>query len=238
MREKKFTLIELLVVIAIIAVLAGMLLPALGSVKKTSQAASCGSNLKGIGTFIQLYADSNDDWTMYSGLGSNADRWTLCFEQAVDKAATTCETAKNSTGDEFLTVGTKAQDGKTVNTNYVFNAQSYGRKMSSLQKSASAQSMLADGVQCLLKNANSGYVVQYWQNFGLSMFDGARFRWNTIWGVHRRGQANLLWLDGHVEARDTYGLYTEYETWDLNNFALWKGGKRRKDKDNDVREFY
>ena len=238
MSRKNFTLIELLVVIAIIAILAGMLLPALGSVKKTAQSTSCGSNLKGIGTFIQLYADSNDDWTMYSGHAAKANYWTLCFEQVVDKAATTCEAAKNGTGDEYLTLYTKAQNGQRIATNYVFNAQSYGRKMSSLQKSASAQSMLADGVQCLLKNANSGYVVQYWQNFGLSMFDGARFRWNTIWGVHRRGQANLLWLDGHVEARDTYGLYTEYETWDLNNFALWKGGKRRKDKDNDVREFY
>ena len=177
---KQFTLIELLVVIAIIAILAGMLLPALGSVKKTSQAASCGSNLKSIGTFIQLYADSNDDWTMYSGLAAKANYWTLCFEQVVDKAATTCEAAKNGTGDEYLTIYTKAQNGQRIATNYVFNAQSYGRKMSSLQKSASAQSMLADGAQCLLKNADSGYVVQYWQNFGLSMFDGARFRWRTL----------------------------------------------------------
>ena len=59
-KHRAFTLIELLVVIAIIAILMGILMPALGLVRKQARAVICQANLKHWGVIFKMYTDDND----------------------------------------------------------------------------------------------------------------------------------------------------------------------------------
>ena len=61
MKKKGFTLVELLVVIAIIALLMGILMPALARVRQIAFRMVCGTNLSGIGKAMLIYANDYDD---------------------------------------------------------------------------------------------------------------------------------------------------------------------------------
>jgi prepilin-type N-terminal cleavage/methylation domain-containing protein len=91
-----FTLVELLVVIGIIALLIGMLMPALSRAKAQSKMVACASNMRQVGLTLLMYAQDNNGWIFpvgagsgdfAKGLGTNvgfSERWTtVAFRPAV-----------------------------------------------------------------------------------------------------------------------------------------------------------
>lgn len=77
-RNGIFTLIELLIVIAMMAILAGMLLPALNSAREKAQSISCLSKIKQVNLAMNVYADSHDDYL--PPRGGRELYWTKALE--------------------------------------------------------------------------------------------------------------------------------------------------------------
>ena len=183
--RKNFTLIELLVVIAIIAILASMLLPALGKAKAKAQAIKCTGQLKQLALATMIYADDNNDCGPWQESNSYDKTWHKKMESYYDN---------QSVWDGGFNCNVATPDKDDGLPGYFPNAlfTTFGRKLSAFSKPSvngmyGERRTMQDGGHWM----NPFHAWYMWNNDNLK---------DNAWAYNHANRINLAFMDGHAES--------------------------------------
>ncbi len=204
-RRAGFTLLELLVVIAVIAILAGLLLPALNKARMAGQKAGCGSGLKQIGNAMIMYRNDYDDYIAprFAGI-KHMYYWDFVYGHLYLNGAYSDGWVKNSNSWKIF----RCPEDKTEKT--------YRRTYAMVQNLFNPISTGALLKGAAYKQSSSTYAIADTDYHGYLSTEGKykesqigvandNGRWYlttsfTI-GPNHNNAANILFLDGHVASR-------------------------------------
>jgi len=209
LRGTGFTLIELLIVISIIAMLAGMLLPALKRAKDKAKQIECASNLKQFGTALHMYADSCNGWLPAMAQNLGAPYWFMELLPYVSEEIYRCPSEP----------GTKYMDGNAGRDTVAYGGASkvifYTATNLCVRltqpKKPSATVAIADSTG---DNSQTPSIRKY---IIAAEAKVATVGDNWRYGVAPRHSrdANALFVDGHVDWKLLNKLCAGTELWDI-----------------------
>ena len=216
-RSINFTLVELLIVISMIAILAGMLLPALNSARNKAQTVQCMNNLKQDGGAVIMYAADSDDYApkgRSNDIGEVNDTtlkayWSeviLTFHYLPNGKTLICPYVLKNRGfyskqiwqaqPGFYRDFSKSYDKDTMQFSYGMNSQFNNSPKMARIKSPSAKVMLGDS------RTTPSDAPQRIQSSGIisgskEMLSGTYHKHSRLYPWHQTS-ANLTFVDGHA----------------------------------------
>ena len=214
-KTTNFTLIELLVVIAIIAILAGMLLPALNRAREMGRRSTCASNMRQAGMVAVFYADDNNSWAVgdsYREFGTGSKKTWFQFLSNGDYIP---EPHKGAAGTPKRNSLYYCPSGKEVDTSYP--ATHFGMTCMMMDHRKGGAYDNAYGA-----SSSKGANKQPWQMYQGLLNLGTLDRPSSIAQMSDAldNNYNIAWADGHATTQLGDGNPVNvYEPAQLGNYV-------------------